>query len=65
MRSRESWLTAQSPKSISWEIFWEISMDFHALECGSQDTCWPICGDGLRVDRAFSATLGADKLEAK
>ena len=42
-----------------------ISMDFHALECGSQDTCWPICGDGLRVDRAFSATLGADKLEAK
>lgn len=29
----------------------------------SRDTCWPICGDGLRVDRAFSSTL-ADKLEA-
>ncbi|CAJ1437050.1 unnamed protein product [Effrenium voratum] len=30
----------------------------------SMDTCWPICGDGLRVDRAFSSTLAADKLEA-
>eukprot|EP00931_Biecheleriopsis_adriatica_P040733 TRINITY_DN23337_c0_g1_i1.p1 TRINITY_DN23337_c0_g1~~TRINITY_DN23337_c0_g1_i1.p1 ORF type:complete len:4853 (-),score=966.29 TRINITY_DN23337_c0_g1_i1:13-14571(-) len=27
------------------------------------DTCWPICGDGLRLDRQFSATLAASKLE--
>ena len=31
----------------------------------AEDTCWPICGDGLRVDRAFSSTLAADKLEAQ
>lgn len=29
-----------------------------------EDTCSPICGDGLRVDRAFSATIAANKLEA-
>ncbi|CAE7559633.1 GAT1 [Symbiodinium natans] len=29
----------------------------------SMDTCWPICGDGLRVDRGFAPTLAAEKLE--
>ncbi|CAE7214372.1 psiR [Symbiodinium sp. CCMP2592] len=29
----------------------------------SMDTCWPICGDGLRVDRTYAPTLAADKLE--